>query len=104
MMNVSTRLSSFLDQHHQYPTGLIGRLIAERMRRQHAPETAWSLAQLAITPADSVLEIGFGAGWAIALAADQATSGYVAGIDLSPTMVHTARHRNARSLRAGRVA
>jgi ubiquinone/menaquinone biosynthesis C-methylase UbiE len=73
------------------------------MVQQHAPETMWSLAQLAIAPTDHVLEIGFGAGRALTLAADRAASGHVSGLDLSPTMVHVARRRNTRLIQAGRI-
>ena len=56
-----------------------------------------------IEPTDQVLEIGFGTGRAIELAAARATNGYVAGIDVSRTMVDAANRRNQHAVDAGRV-
>lgn len=102
-MNVQQHISTLVDRQHRHPTGIVGRLVGERMVRQHAIETEWTLSQLAITPADRVLELGFGAGRALELAATQASQGHVVGIDVSATMVHAARRRNARAFRRRRV-
>jgi SAM-dependent methyltransferase len=95
---LSARWSAYLDQQHRYPSGLIGRLIGERMRRQHAPETDWSVALLHLQPTDHVLEIGFGAGGGLALTLRQAIQGHVTGIDLSATMIQAAIRRNRAAL------
>lgn len=100
---LQNKWTTFLDQQHRYPTGLVGQLIGERMVRQHTPETVWTLNQLQIKPRDRVLELGAGAGRGLALAARQAPHGYVTGIDLSPTMIDAARRRNAAALHAGRL-
>ena len=100
---VQEQFAGFVDRQHQHPTGAIGRAIGERMVRQHAPETDWTIAQLEISPVDRVLELGFGAGRGIALAAEQAYRGRVVGIDLSTTMVQAARRRNKAAIAAGRV-
>ena len=97
------QLTGFVDRQHQHPTGAIGRAIGERMVRQHTPETDWTIAQLEISPTDRVLELGFGAGRGIALAAEHAYRGGVVGIDLSTTMVQAARRRNRTAIEAGRV-
>ena len=73
------------------------------MVRQHAPETDWTIAELQISPTDRVLELGFGAGRGVALAAEQAYRGRVVGIDLSTAMVQAARRRNKAAIEAGRV-
>ena len=100
---VQEQLTGFVDRQHQHPTGVIGRAIGERMVRQHAPETGWTIAKLQISPTDRVLELGFGAGRGIALAAELAYRGRVVGIDLSTTMVQAARRRNKAAVKAGRV-
>ena len=100
---VQEQFTGFVDRQHQHPTGAIGRAIGERMVRQHAPETDWTIAQLEISPTDRVLELGFGAGRGIALAAEQAYRGRVVGIDLSTTMVQASRRRNMAAIEAGRV-
>jgi ubiquinone/menaquinone biosynthesis C-methylase UbiE len=90
---------------HQYahPQGVLGRIAGELMVRQHAIETAWTVALAEVQPTDAVLEIGFGAGKAIELLAQKTTHGSVAGVDRSLAMVKWASRRNAHALRAGRV-
>jgi SAM-dependent methyltransferase len=78
-------------------------MIGERMVRQHAPETDWSVELLNLQPADRVLEIGFGAGRGLALALDQTPHGRVVGVDLSPTMIQAAARRNRRAVQRGRL-
>jgi ubiquinone/menaquinone biosynthesis C-methylase UbiE len=58
---------------------------------------------LDIQPSDQVLEIGFGPGQAIQEVAKLAPNGFVAGIDLSDTMVTQASKRNAAAIRSGHV-
>ena len=53
---------------------------------------------------ESVLEVGCGAGVALALIADRLTTGAALGIDRSATAVARARARNADTIAAGRVA
>jgi ubiquinone/menaquinone biosynthesis C-methylase UbiE len=96
-------LERFLDRQYRRPDGLAGQFIARRMARQHQPENAWTVSLLTLQPADRVLEVGFGPGVAIQMAAAQVPQGLVVGIDYSPTMVSVARRRNARAVRAGRV-
>lgn len=104
MDTLRERWSAYSDRQHRAPSGPIGWLVSERMRRQHAPETAWTLAQLHIQPTDHVLEIGFGAGHGLARMLQHAIHGHVTGIDLSATMVRVARRRNRVALAHGRLA
>jgi ubiquinone/menaquinone biosynthesis C-methylase UbiE len=76
-------------------------MIGERMARQHAPETDWSLDLLDVMPGDRVLELGCGAGRGLALAIDRAHAGSITGVDLSTTMLRAAARRNRAALRAG---
>lgn len=94
---------SMWDRQHRCPSGVVGWLVGEQMVRQHRPETTWTVNLLDIQPTDTVLEVGFGAGQGIKLAAAQARDGHVMGIDLSEEMVRTARRRNARSVKDRRV-
>ncbi len=57
--------------------------------------------RLGLTGDDRVLEIGFGPGTAVQLAALRAA--HVSGVDLSREMVRQALRRNRRSVHAGRV-
>src|SRR5262249_22022216 len=61
------------------------------------------IALLEIQPHDRVLEIGFGPGLAIAMAARQAPSATVVGVDHSNLMLRQASHRNRAAIAAGQV-
>lgn len=102
-MKVKPHFEGIWDQQHRCPSGIVGWLAGEQMMRQHRPETAWTIDLLDIQPADTVLEVGFGAGQGIKLAAEKASDGRVMGIDLSGVMVRVATRRNARAVKAGRV-
>jgi SAM-dependent methyltransferase len=101
---LSQKWSAYLDQQHRYPSGLVGQLVGERMVRQHAPETAWSMALLALQPADRLLEMGCGAGQGLALARKHGACQQMVGVDLSATMLRAAARRNRRALRRGELA
>ncbi len=85
------------------PSGLLGWLVGRGMARNNVYEAEWTIAVLSIQPTDRVLEVGFGPGVAIALAARRATRGRVVGIEISSAMLSAARRRNAAAIRAGRV-
>lgn len=103
MRIVPPRVRAFWDEQHGHPRGIVGRVIGGRMARQHRPETEWTLSLLDIQPADRVLEIGFGAGRALELVAQQTMHGCIVGIDVSRTMLLAARRRNAKAVSAGRM-
>jgi ubiquinone/menaquinone biosynthesis C-methylase UbiE len=103
-LKVKQRLEGLWNQQYSSPSGMMGWLAGERMVRQHRPETAWTINLLEMQPTNTVLEVGFGAGQGIKLAAEKASDGHVMGIDLSEVMVRVATRRNARAVKAGRVA
>ena len=102
-MKLTNHIDAFIGSQQRCPKGIIGWALGEQMVRQHQPETHWTVSLLEIKPTDRVLEIGFGAGKGIELIAAQATTGYIAGIDLSSTMVQIASRRNAQAIKAERV-
>ncbi len=104
MIQMKQAFNTALNKHYRCPKGIMGRIAGEVMVRQHRPETAWTLHLLDIQPTDTVLEVGFGAGQGIKLAAERVTSGRIRGIDLSEEMVRVATRRNASAIKAGRVA
>lgn len=104
MATLPARWTAFIDRQHRTPNGIVGRLIGERMLRQHTPETDWSVQLLDIQSTDRVLEIGFGAGRGLALALQRASAGHVAGVDVSPTMIAAAALRNRTALQRGQLA
>jgi ubiquinone/menaquinone biosynthesis C-methylase UbiE len=86
------------------PSGLCGKLVGLLVSQVNRQANEWTLGLLEIHPTDKVLEVGFGAGLAIAKAATIAAQGWVVGVDFSEAMVQLTRRRNAPAIAAGRVA
>jgi ubiquinone/menaquinone biosynthesis C-methylase UbiE len=103
VIDLKGRVDTLVGRQQRCPTGVVGRLIGERMAWQHLPETRWTVSLLDVAPTDRVLDIGCGAGRAIELVAARVPDGHVSGIDLSHAMVRAAARRNARAIRMGRV-
>lgn len=85
------------------PHGPLGRLVARLMRRGNAPLNLWIVELLGVEPGDRILEVGFGPGVALAELLARASSGFVAGVDVSESMVREARSRHADAIAAGRL-
>lgn len=86
-----------------HPEGWVGRLVEVILAWKNRERNAWALSILDIQPDDQVLEIGFGPGQAIQEVARLTPKGFVAGIDLSDTMVAQASKRNTAAIRSGYV-
>lgn len=99
---LADRLSGFVSQ-FSGPTGWRGHLAGLFMARMNGPLNGWVIETLDVGADDSVLEVGFGPGLAVALAAARASRGHVSGIDKSAVMLRHAGLRNRRAVRAGRV-
>lgn len=99
-----TAWSRTMDRQHRLPEGLLGRLVGEKMVRQHRPETDWTVELLALRPHDRALELGCGAGRGLALAARAAHLAVVAGLDRSPAMLRAAARRTRAAGHQSRVA
>ncbi|HEX6051526.1 MAG TPA: class I SAM-dependent methyltransferase [Gemmatimonadaceae bacterium] len=63
----------------------------------------WMVDLLDLRPSDHVLEIGCGAGQAVALVCERHTRGTITAIDRSPIMVRRARERNRACIESGRA-
>jgi ubiquinone/menaquinone biosynthesis C-methylase UbiE len=87
------------------PTGLVGRLVGRVMatRPSNRERNRRMIELLEIHPDDRILEIGFGPGLAIEMAARLARSGKVVGVDHSEAMLRQASRRNRAAIAAGRV-
>lgn len=92
-----------LDAQYRRPSGLIGRWVGNKMADQHRSENLWTVRALDVQPTDKLLEIGFGPGFAIQEISRHLTTGMIAGVDFSQTMVNSAKRRNAQAMKAGRV-
>jgi len=86
-----------------HPEGWVGRFVGMILALKNHERNAWAISLLDIQPRDQVLEIGFGPGQAIQEIAKLTSNGFVAGIDLSDTMVAQASKRNSAAIRSGRV-
>jgi ubiquinone/menaquinone biosynthesis C-methylase UbiE len=95
-------LETFANQ-LRLPTGFLGKIVGRAMARGNRPIMEWTLHLLQIEPTDLVLEIGFGPGVGIQIAARMASQGHVAGIDLSETMINAASNLNSKEIASGRV-
>ena len=95
-------IKSFTSQ-FAHPKGWLGRLVGMILAIKNRERNAWTISLLDIQPGDQVLEIGFGPGQAIQEVVKLTPNGFVAGIDLSDTMVAQANKRNATAIRSGRV-
>ncbi|WP_179257706.1 class I SAM-dependent methyltransferase [Burkholderia sp. AU6039] len=85
------------------PRGLVGWIVGRIMRRHNRPDNVWTLSLLAIGDGERALEVGFGPGDAIRLAAEAAPSCRIAGVDHSATMLAAARQLNRAFIEQGRV-
>jgi cyclopropane fatty-acyl-phospholipid synthase-like methyltransferase len=87
------------------PKGIVGRLVGLVMatRPSNRERNRRTVELLQIGDGDRVLEIGFGPGLAIELAARRAQSGTVVGVDHSEMMLRQASRRNRAAIAAGRV-
>lgn len=97
------RRPEFIAKQSRCPTGLLGWLIGRIMEAETTAENDAALERLDLTPADRVLEVGFGPGRALARAAGVVTAGSVAGVEVSEEMLGMATRRCARFIRHGRV-
>ncbi len=73
------------------------------MRWQAADRMRWAFEVVAPRPTDRLLEVGSGHGVLVSLLAEALTTGYVVGLDRSPTMTETAGRRNRAHVETGRV-
>ncbi|MEO8601092.1 MAG: class I SAM-dependent methyltransferase [bacterium] len=87
------RRPEFIARQSRCPTGLLGLLISRVMAKETAAANEQLLSMVEFRPTDHVLEIGFGHGRTIELAAAAVPQGFVAGVDLSEDMVRGAAKR-----------
>lgn len=98
-------MGSVLKRQFGHPRGTLGRMAGWAMAHTgpNRERSRRTVQRLGLGAGTRVLEIGFGPGVAIEMAASIARDGLVAGVDVSDVMVRQARRRNARALSEGRV-
>jgi ubiquinone/menaquinone biosynthesis C-methylase UbiE len=82
---------------------MLGRALFGWMTTKTIAHAHWTANLMDVQPDDDVLEVGFGNGANIALLAERASNGQVAGAEISKTAVEMASRRNARAISEGRV-
>lgn len=100
---VQKRLQTWIDSQYENPRGIVGTYIGEKMVRQHRVEVDWTIEQLQIQPNDRILDVGCGAGDALAQMLRGYNHVHVTGLDRSPTIVRSALRRNRTDVQAGRA-
>lgn len=85
------------------PRGFAGLLAGEVLAWQNREVNVWALSLLDVGAESRIVEIGFGPGVGVRLAAARVRRGLVAGVDPSSMMVRRARWRNREAVRRGRV-
>lgn len=88
----------------RHPVGLRGRLIGRCMALANRMPNRLAIDALQIARHDSVLELGFGPGWAVRQIDRLASAGKIFGIDHSAEMLSQALFRNCRAIAEGRIA
>lgn len=99
-----TRLQTWIDSQYENPRGIVGTYIGEKMVRQHRVEVDWTIEQLQIQPYDLILDLGCGAGDALARLLQTDDTIHVTGLDRSATIVRSALRRNRAAVRGQRAA
>src|SRR5438034_1147307 len=92
----------FIARQLSWPSGLLGRFVANLMNRRNAGMNLFAVRRLKIAPSDRVLEIGFGGGVALPHLIENA--GFVTGIDRSPDVVRRAKLKFSKAVSAGQAA
>lgn len=97
------RRPSFLARQSSRPVGLLGRVILGIMARETARFNAEVVEVLAPAAREHILEIGYGHGRTLAVAAARAPGASFAGIDIAPSAAAAAARRCRRAVAEGRV-
>jgi len=87
----------------QHPRGLFGKALFTWLATQTIAPARWTVDLLEVQPHDRILEVGFGTGTNLALLAQRASRGRVAGAEVSETAMEMASKRNAAAIAEGRA-
>lgn len=104
MLTLLHRLfSKSLAKHLSRPDGPLGRLTARMMNSTNAVMLSTTIDMLAPKKSESVLDIGFGGGDSLATLLDKVGDGTVYGVELSDTMIDSAKKRFSSFAKKNRI-
>ena len=95
--------SRFLVQQLSNPSGIAGRLAAPLWNKRNAALNDLAFHSLALSPADRVLEVGFGGGYLLGRMSTVVTGGFLAGVDISSAMVALCQKRYGWLVQQGKL-
>ena len=94
----------FMASQLRQPSGWFGSIVMSRLlNKVNARIVDATLTLMEVKPEHDVLEIGFGGGSALPRLVNSASSGVIAGVDISPDMVRRAERKFRSEIRAGRL-
>ncbi|UUZ58658.1 methyltransferase domain-containing protein [Nocardioides sp. B-3] len=103
-MGVRDRLSAGLARQLGHPSGLHGKVVARGLNKGNGTVVREAVAASGAAPGQTVADLGFGGGVGLRLLPDEVGStGIVQGVEISQTMLATARRRFAADLVSGRL-
>lgn len=102
-MKLIKQLKEFIDKQYSRPSGPIGMYFGEKMVRQHQPETLWTIKLLKLKKDENILELGCGAGFAMKLLLEEPAVSQMVGLDISQSILKSARLRNRNEIDKGRA-
>jgi ubiquinone/menaquinone biosynthesis C-methylase UbiE len=102
-LDLFKRFKNVIDKQYSKPKGIVGLYIGEKMVQQHQPETSWTINLLSPQQDDTILEIGCGAGYAIKQIIGEYNVKQLVGLDISKTVIQSARFRNRKHISNGKV-
>lgn len=97
------RRPRFIAEQARHASGLLGRFVAFVMARETFAINMRAIDALDVQPKDHVLDVGCGHGRGLAVLAERASKGRVAGADPSELMTEIAVERNRDLVKAHRV-
>lgn len=102
---MGSALKDYLASQFGNPHGFVGALAGHIMARRasNLKRNLWTIELMELKPADRVLEIGYGPGFALEQVCKRLRDGTAIGLDRSETMLHMARRRNHQPILEGRL-
>ncbi len=100
---LSRLMAPFMKGQYRRPNGWIGRYVGHRLFKENQLANDWTLDVLSPQPGETLLEIGYGPGYAIETLCRKDRFKKIYGVDFSEQMLRYALRRNRMAIEAGTV-